>query len=240
MVWRIGMHKTKHLKLGILIIAFLEIALYFALESISLQLLLLPPVLYSIMILLLKKRYKRKLNRLNLEQIDRLSGLDFEYYLYFLFKKHHIRTKITPYTHDFGADLVLKYHGKKIVVQAKRWSDNVGIKAVQETIGAMSYYKAKYGVVITNSFYTKSAVELANASDIVLLNRYNLADMMDLDTTELLDLLLGKKFKKNFFLGSPLDICPYCNGNLVKRTGRYGCFYGCSNYPKCTYTRDLS
>lgn len=234
------MHRMKHLKLGLLIIAFLEIALYFALESISPLLLVLPPVLYLLILLLVKKRYKRKLNRLDLEQIDRLSGLDFEYYLFFLFKKHHIRTRITPYTHDFGADLILRYHGKKIVIQAKRWNDNVGIKAVQETIGAMSYYKAKYGVVITNSFYTKSAVELANASDIVLLNRYDLADMMHLDTAELLDLLLSKKAKKNFFLDSPADICPYCKSNLVKRTGRYGSFYGCSNYPKCTYTRDLS
>lgn len=31
--------------------------------------------------------------------------------------------------------------------------------------------------------------------------------------------------------------CPLCGGNLVLRQGKYGAFYGCSNYPKCTYTR---
>lgn len=31
-------------------------------------------------------------------------------------------------------------------------------------------------------------------------------------------------------------ICPKCGGTLVKRTGRYGSFYGCSNYPKCKFT----
>ena len=31
-------------------------------------------------------------------------------------------------------------------------------------------------------------------------------------------------------------ICPKCNGTLVRRTGKYGVFYGCSNYPKCRYT----
>lgn len=31
-------------------------------------------------------------------------------------------------------------------------------------------------------------------------------------------------------------ICPYCRGNLVLRNGKYGSFYGCSNYPKCKYT----
>lgn len=30
--------------------------------------------------------------------------------------------------------------------------------------------------------------------------------------------------------------CPRCGGNLVLRKGKYGGFYGCSNYPKCRYT----
>ena len=30
--------------------------------------------------------------------------------------------------------------------------------------------------------------------------------------------------------------CPRCGGNLVRRTGTYGAFYGCSNYPNCKYT----
>lgn len=30
--------------------------------------------------------------------------------------------------------------------------------------------------------------------------------------------------------------CPKCGGNLVRRTGTYGAFYGCSNYPNCKYT----
>ena len=33
-----------------------------------------------------------------------------------------------------------------------------------------------------------------------------------------------------------LGICPKCGGNLVLRTGKYGNFYGCSNYPKCRFT----
>lgn len=31
--------------------------------------------------------------------------------------------------------------------------------------------------------------------------------------------------------------CPKCGGELVKRTGKYGSFIGCSNYPKCSYVR---
>ena len=31
-------------------------------------------------------------------------------------------------------------------------------------------------------------------------------------------------------------ICPKCGGKLVQRSGRYGSFYGCSNYPRCRFT----
>ena len=34
-------------------------------------------------------------------------------------------------------------------------------------------------------------------------------------------------------------ICPECGGKLVKRHGRFGEFYGCSNYPKCKYTKQI-
>ena len=30
--------------------------------------------------------------------------------------------------------------------------------------------------------------------------------------------------------------CPKCGGNLILRKGKYGDFYGCSNYPRCRYT----
>lgn len=32
-------------------------------------------------------------------------------------------------------------------------------------------------------------------------------------------------------------ICPKCGGKLVIRDGKYGKFHGCSNFPKCIYTK---
>lgn len=34
-----------------------------------------------------------------------------------------------------------------------------------------------------------------------------------------------------------MGICPECGGNLIMRSGKYGTFYGCSNYPKCRFTK---
>lgn len=32
-------------------------------------------------------------------------------------------------------------------------------------------------------------------------------------------------------------VCPKCGGGLVEKNGKYGKFYGCSNWPKCKYTK---
>ncbi|NPA10615.1 MAG: type I DNA topoisomerase [Epsilonproteobacteria bacterium] len=41
-------------------------------------------------------------------------------------------------------------------------------------------------------------------------------------------------------IAKPIDeLCPECGAPLVIRKGRFGEFIGCSNYPKCTYTRPL-
>ena len=34
-------------------------------------------------------------------------------------------------------------------------------------------------------------------------------------------------------------ICPRCGYNLVLRNGKYGNFFGCSNYPKCRFTKPI-
>ena len=33
-------------------------------------------------------------------------------------------------------------------------------------------------------------------------------------------------------------VCPRCGGRLVLRRGAHGEFYGCSNYPRCTFTKN--
>jgi ribonuclease HI len=34
--------------------------------------------------------------------------------------------------------------------------------------------------------------------------------------------------------------CPKCSGYLIERTGPFSRFFGCSNYPKCRFTRKIS
>lgn len=34
-------------------------------------------------------------------------------------------------------------------------------------------------------------------------------------------------------------ICPKCGSNLIMKNGKYGSFIGCSNYPKCRFTKTV-
>ena len=50
------------------------------------------------------------------------------------------------------------------------------------------------------------------------------------------------KIKDNIVLNKSLEdnmICPKCKNKLIERNGKYGNFIGCSNYPKCKYTRKI-
>lgn len=100
-----------------------------------------------------------------------MTGEEFENCLKYNFEALGYKADTTAKSHDYGADLILRGARKKIVVQVKRYSGKVGIKSVQEVIGAMAYYKAQKGYVVTNNYFTKSAKELAARSNVELWDR---------------------------------------------------------------------
>lgn len=54
---------------------------------------------------------------------------------------------------------------------------------------------------------------------------------------------LAAKLKKDHperWIRTKKKKCPECEGTLMERDGRYGNFYGCSNYPRCKYTEKLT
>lgn len=108
---------------------------------------------------------------MRLKKIDKLSGRAFEKYLRVQFKHLGYRVKLTDFSHDYGADLVVKKRGERIVVQAKRYEKNVGIAAVQEAVGSVAYYDADRAMVVTNSGFTKSARNLARQNEVELWGR---------------------------------------------------------------------
>ncbi|OPY60527.1 MAG: DNA topoisomerase 1 [Syntrophorhabdaceae bacterium PtaU1.Bin034] len=48
---------------------------------------------------------------------------------------------------------------------------------------------------------------------------------------------LDKDGNINIVEETSVGVCPQCGGNLVEKTGRFGRFIACSNYPDCKYTK---
>ena len=115
------------------------------------------------------------------KNVIEMTGEEFEQFLGELFKKRGFKITYTSISGDYGADLILRDGDEKIAVQAKRYSGNVGVKAVQEVIGAVKMYDADEAWVVTNSYFTKQAIKLAEINDVYLIDR-----------DELIDIILGK------------------------------------------------
>lgn len=101
---------------------------------------------------------------------DKISPTNFEQFCADELAKAGWRTSLTKGSGDQGVDVIAKRNGTVLVVQCKKYGQPVGNAAVQEVIAAKAYMRAKYAAVITNASYTKSAIELASSTDVLLLH----------------------------------------------------------------------
>nr|WP_283775730.1 restriction endonuclease [Bacillus altitudinis] len=183
-----------------------------------------------------KNKNKSKFVKSGIKDIDYMDGFQFEQYLAFMFRANDYKVQVTPERKDFGADLIIKKSGTKIVVQAKRQKAKVGIKAIQEIVAAKNHYKAEESWVITNNFYTKAARELAETNDVKLLDRYKLIELMTALNPSAS--MTAGEFKQQV-KAKPIKCV--CGAEMVskenKQSGRS--FYGCTTYPKCSHTKSM-
>ncbi|WP_412676090.1 restriction endonuclease [Bacillus paramycoides] len=112
-----------------------------------------------------------ELRQSSIDEIDHMNGQQFEEYLSSLYHSFGYKTEVTKGSGDFGADLILEINDEKIIVQAKRYSNKVSIQAVQEIVAAKGYYRANHVWVVTNNYFTEPARKLADANDVLLIDR---------------------------------------------------------------------
>lgn len=91
---------------------------------------------------------------------------------------------VTKASGDAGIDGVIKEDklGLDVVcIQAKKWEGSVGRPVVQGFVGSMDYVRAKKGVIITTSTFSRDAVsfvEKIEAKKVVLVDGETLAQLM--------------------------------------------------------------
>lgn len=115
----------------------------------------------------------------NLDDIDKLDGLQFESFVANLLKKlNYNNVKLTPATGDFGIDILCEKDNIKYAIQCKNYNNVLGSKPIQEAFSGKEYYKCHIGVVITNNYFTNHAQELAKNNGILLWDRAILEKMI--------------------------------------------------------------
>lgn len=107
------------------------------------------------------------------------SGYDFEEYVAGLLEELGFEeVEITNPSRDFGADILAYKGDKKYAFQCKLYSDTVGLYAVQEVYAAKAYYNCDIAIAVTNSKFSSSAQELAEATQVLLWDREKLTDLL--------------------------------------------------------------
>lgn len=128
-------------------------------------------VLLIIMKLVIRHFHNLSYLKSPLSKVDKMTGEEFELYLKTYFEKKGYKVELTPLSNDYGADLICTNKNEKVVVQAKRYEGTVGNSAVQEVVAARDYYEADRCIVVTNSHFTKNAIELAEVNSVELWDR---------------------------------------------------------------------
>ncbi|EMH0681509.1 TPA: restriction endonuclease [Klebsiella aerogenes] len=111
--------------------------------------------------------------------VDAMDGFQFEDFLVKIFQTMGYDVKETKRTQDQGADLFVSRFDKNIVIQAKNYSASVGNSAVQQAISAKTFYGCDEAMVVTNSYFTKSAIELAESALVRLIDRDELQKYLE-------------------------------------------------------------
>jgi restriction system protein len=106
------------------------------------------------------------------------------------------------------------------------------VEAVQQIIGAKSYYKADKCMVITNNYFSPNAKELAGKSNVELWDRKKLIEIMGRT-----DGIKAAGEVSNTSEVRKRVICSKCGSEMVLRHGKNGDFYECSRYPRCRNTK---
>lgn len=120
----------------------------------------------------LKNRNNTEDNITEIEKIDIMSGYQFEDFVMKLFEKMGYAVEHTPLSGDQGVDLIVKKGTQIIAIQTKCFrTQKIGNKAIQEVVAGAKFYGANKMIVITNSYFTRSAIELASIHNVELWDR---------------------------------------------------------------------
>ncbi len=107
-----------------------------------------------------------------------LSFIEFEALIQNLFTKMGLEARQTRPSRDGGVDCVAwdprPIFGGKVVIQAKRYKNTVGVSAVRDLFGTLQNEGASKGILVTTSGYGQASFDFAKNKPIELIDGSNL------------------------------------------------------------------
>ena len=118
---------------------------------------------------------RRKVRAFTLSHIDTLKGEEFERYLGEVLKTQGYTVAYTKQSGDFGTDIVAMQGNDRYSIQVKRYNHSVNRSAISDAVAGMAYYHCNKCMVITTNYFTKQAIEFAQANNCELIDRDTLS-----------------------------------------------------------------
>ncbi len=108
----------------------------------------------------------------DLSEIDDMEGHDFEFWCAELLRRNGFnKVTVTRGSGDDGIDIIAFCDGESYGIQCKRSYSRIGNKAVQEAYTGKTVYGCDVAAVITNNYFTTSAVNTAELTGVLLWDR---------------------------------------------------------------------
>ncbi|MEN8205874.1 MAG: restriction endonuclease [Pseudomonadota bacterium] len=174
-----------------------------------------------------------------IRSVKELPWKDFEYLVgeAYRCKGFHVEenTGIGP---DGGIDLTLTKDGEKHLVQCKNWkTKSVGVPIVRELYGVVTAENASGGIIVCSGSFTRDAIAFSRGKPIELVEGTELVRLIgEVQTQQKVETVSTEPVL------SAQPSCPTCSSPMVMRTARKtgSHFWGCSRFPKCRGTRNVT
>lgn len=110
---------------------------------------------------------------------DGMNGWEFEEYIgELLLRNGFDHVEVTQGSGDQGVDILALKEGVSYAVQCKHYTSKISNKAVQEAYAGAKFYGCEIPVVLTNSYFFPSALELGDEIGVELWDRDELKSLI--------------------------------------------------------------
>lgn len=111
---------------------------------------------------------KRLRQRSILATVGNMEGHEFEHFCADVLRHNGYDCRVTQGSGDSGADIIALKEGLSYAIQCKCYAGSVGYKAVQEAYSGKGIYDTDFAVALTNSNFTKPAIDGARKLNVML------------------------------------------------------------------------